>query len=433
MACKLEEEGAMTGDLAPTSLVTVFSNTSEGASGVQVRATGISLLAAFAGAEFSCRSSYALISARWFNIGTKPGVLVGFGFSAILFGLSLFAAFGRSEYTLRWMLRARSFRWVLLYLAFAGVSLLWSGAASSASSALYWFSLLSDVAVVALLCRGFGVELAAHSLLKGFIAGACVLAALAWIMPRADDLRLGNLEYFNTNQIGNLCALALLMCSLLAIRGDSCWRGVPLFLGLTLFRSLSKATLIAFVACESYRLAKDPGKSRRQKWLLIMGAVLVCFTFLGLWEAYFAIYTTAGNQAETLTGRTGIWAWSLAAALEHPWIGNGFDAMWKIAPPFGGDLFEARHAENELLQQFFAYGLCGILLLAGIYGSLYRQVRLIQNKSQRSLLVGILIYVVVRGLAEAEPFDLLLPLWLVTVLSFLTRAETCRSLSDDLG
>jgi len=220
---------------------------------------------------------------------------------------------------------------------------------------------------------------------------------------------------------------------LLGIRGDRCWRGVPLFLGLTLFRSLSKATLIAFVACESYRLAKDPNKTRKQKWLLIAGAVLVCFAFLGLWETYFAIYTTTGNQAETLTGRTGIWAWSLAAALDHPWFGNGFDAMWKIAPPFGGDLFEARHAENELLQQFFSYGLCGILLLVGIYGSLYRQVRLIKDKSQRSLLIGILVYVAVRGLAEAEPFDLLLPLWLVSVLALLIHAETGRSLSDDLG
>src|ERR1035441_5380206 len=74
-----------------------------------------------------------------------------------------------------------------------------------------------------------------------------------------------------------------------------------------------------------------------------------------LLDAYFGVYTSAGNQAETLTGRTAIWAWALDAGLSHPWLGNGFDAMWKVAPPFGSELFEARHAENEILQQFFAY------------------------------------------------------------------------------
>jgi hypothetical protein len=423
----------MTGNLAPASFAALSSFKGEEATAVQVRAKEISFLAVFAGAEFSCRLCYVLISARWLNIGTEPGVLVGFGVSAILFGCSLFTQIGRAKDSYRCALQARTFRWVLLYPAFAGCSLFWSGAASSASSALYWLSLLSDVLIVVLLCRGFGVEVATHSLLKGFIGGTCVLATIAWIMPRADDLRLGDLDYFNTNQIGNLCALSLLMCFLLAVRGDRCWRGVPLFLGLTLCRSLSKSTLIAFLACECYRFAKDKSMSRKQRWLLVLGAVGVGFAFLGLWEAYFAIYTTAGNQAETLTGRTSIWAWALAAGLNHPWIGNGFDAMWKIAPPFGGDLFEARHAENELLQQFFAYGLFGIILLAGIYGSFYRQIRLLRNESQSSLMIGLLVYVVVRGLAEAEPFDLLLPLWLITALAFLIQVETRRSLSDDLG
>ena len=413
----------MTWNPAPAFFAAPSSYTGEGTLVAQVRANSISLLPALAGSEFACRACYVLISARWLNIGTEPGVLVGFGVSAILFGLALFAAFGRTEYLFRWMFHASSFRWVILYLAFAGCSLLWSGAASSASSALYWLSLLSDVAIVVLLCRGFGVERTIHSLLKGFVAGTCVMASIAWVMPREVDLRLGDLDYFNTNQIANVCALAWLMCSLLALRGGRFWRGVPLFLVLTLFRSLSKTTLIAFVACESYRFAKDESMSRKQRWLLILGVVTVCSASLGLWEAYFAIYTTTGNQAETLTGRTAIWAWALAAGLNHPWFGNGFDAMWKIAPPFGGDLFEARHAENELLQQFFAYGLCGIILLVTIYRSLYKQIRQIRTKPLRNLLVGLLVFIVVRGLAEAEPFDLLLPLWLVTVLAFLIHGR----------
>ena len=41
-----------------------------------------------------------------------------------------------------------------------------------------------------------------------------------------------------------------------------------------------------------------------------------------IYEAYYDIYTTAGNQAETLTGRTAIWTYVLNAAVEQPWIGQ---------------------------------------------------------------------------------------------------------------
>jgi O-antigen ligase len=286
---------------------------------------------------------------------------------------------------------------------------------------VYWCGLVLDVATVVLLCRAFGEEYAAHSLMKGFIAGSVLVAVIAWMMPAAEDLRLGDLDCFNTNQIANLCALAILMCTLLASRGDSVSNFATLFLAVTLLRSLSKATLIAFVAAQVYRLVSDNAMSARRKWLLVSGAAVLVICFWGLVDAYFGVYTTAGNQAETLTGRTVIWAWCLDAGLARPWFGNGFDAMWKVAPPFGGELFEARHAENELLQQFFAYGACGVALLMGVYGSLYRRCRWLPQGPQRSILISFLVFALVRGLAEAEPFDLLLPLWLIAALTPLVK------------
>jgi len=140
-----------------------------------------------------------------------------------------------------------------------------------------------------------------------------------------------------------------------------------------------------------------------------------------LLESYYAIYTNAGNQAETLTGRIGIWAYVLNAAVERPWIGHGFDSMWKIVPPFGPDRFEARHAENEVLQQFYAYGVVGICILAGLYASLYRQFRRLHSGSLKIVPISLLLFVVVRGLAEAEPFDLLLPLWAIVLFSLVAE------------
>jgi len=384
---------------------------------VEVRRPEFSLLAAPTGFFFACRASFVLVAARWINIGTEPGVLAGLGISVTLLIAALLAGCGPRSHSISWILRVRSLQWVFLYIAFAGCSLFWSASASPAASAVYWCGLVLDVATVVLLCRAFGEECAAHSLMKGFIAGSVLAAVIAWVMPAAEDLRLGDLDYFNTNQIANLCALAILMGTLLASRGDSVFNFATLLLVVTLFRSLSKATLIAFFAAQVYRLASDSAMSVRKKWLLVSGSGVLAICFWGLVDAYFGVYTTAGNQAETLTGRTAIWAWSLDEGLSRPWFGNGFDAMWKVAPPFGGELFEARHAENELLQQFFAYGACGVGLLIGVYGSLYRRCRLLSRGPERSTLISFLVFVLVRGLAEAEPFDLLLPLWLIAALA----------------
>jgi exopolysaccharide production protein ExoQ len=380
-----------------------------------------SILAACAGALFSIRSVFVLVSARWLNVGTETGVAAGFAVMAILFVAASLASAGRDTRERHKPFQLRTFQWVVLYVAFAGCSLFWSASASPQGSAVYWGGIVLDVVLVVMLFRACGPDSAAHSLMKGFIAGSCTVAVIAWLMPATADLRLGDPDYFNTNQIGNLCALSLLMCAFLTSRGDGHWRVISLILVATLFRSLSKATIVAFIACQAYQLTHDIGISRKKKSLVIASAVVLTLCFWGLFSAYYDVYSTEGNQAETLTGRTVIWAWTLDAALDHPWFGNGFDAMWKIAPPFGGDQFEARHAENELLQQFFAYGLCGIVLAGAIYASLYRGIRKMPLGSERCILISFLIYVVVRGLTEAEPFDLLLPLWLTTALAFFVH------------
>lgn len=187
------------------------------------------------------------------------------------------------------------------------------------------------------------------------------------------------------------------------------------FLTLTLLRSLSKTTLVAFVVSQGLLLI-DNSMSRKMKVLLVVAALSVVIAFWGLFDAYYSVYTSESNQAESLTGRTAIWALSLSAALERPWTGNGIDAMWKVFPPFGNDLFEPRHAENEVLQQFFSYGVVGIVMLAGLYGSLHRRIRGMQKGPSRTILLSMLLFVVIRGLAEAEPIDLLLPLWMITLI-----------------
>ena len=389
---------------------------------------------ALVGFYFSFRAAITLFAVRLLLLEPQTGAAVSLGLDFLLLLVVGFQASGATTHPLRWMWRVPGFRWVTAYLAFAGCSFAWSGAVSRSTSFAYWCGIAADVALVVLMLRVGTIEGVAHSFMKGFIYSTCVLALVAWMMPAQPDLRLGDPEFFNTNQIGNVCAFAILLAQYLMCRKDGNWSIAVAFLVVTLVRSLSKTTLVAFLLCEGFLLARDRTIPLRIKLSIAAGALAVGLCFWGLYESYYDVYTTAGNQAETLTGRTAIWAYALNAAVEKPWLGNGFDALWKVMPPFGPDQFEARHAENEVLQQFFAYGAAGVVLLVGLYGSLYRRARKIAQQPLRVMFYTILIFVIVRGLAEAEPFDLLLPLWAITLFSAIAEISlTSKSESPASG
>ena len=394
--------------------------------------TEVNCLAFAVGFYFSFRQAIVLLSVNLLGLAPSTGSAVSLCIDLLLLGLVSFDSVGATRRSLGSLLRQPTIRWVFVFLAFSGISLAWSGTVSLPDSFAYWLGLAMDVATVTLLLRSGTLVNESHSLMKGFIWSACCLALIAWIMPAPADLRLGDEQFFNANEIGNLCAFALFFAQYLTRCRDGKWGWAKGFLLVTLIRSLSKATLGAFVASECVLLISDRSMSRKAKTYLLTAALLLVLVFWGLFVAYYNVYTTAGNQAETLTGRTAIWLYALNAIKDHPWtpwIGHGFDSWWKVVPPFGGELFEARHAENELLQQVYAYGLVGAVMLIGLYGSLYRQLRKLQPGPTRLLFLCLLLFIVIRGLAEADAFDLLLPLWSMVMISGLAGYE--RSLAEE--
>jgi exopolysaccharide production protein ExoQ len=385
-------------------------------------------LAFAVGFFFSFRVVIVLLSVRVLGTAPSAGAELSLLLGLLLLLVVCFHSLGYAQRTFGSMLQLSSIRWVLAFLVFSFCSLAWSATVSLPTSVAFWCGLVIDVALVVVLLRNGPMTGISHSVIKGFVVSTCCLAVIAWIMPGPTDLRLGDEEFFNTNQIGNLCAIAIFLAQYLNRRKAGRWGFAIFLLALTLLRSLSKTTIVAFLISESFLIIADRSISRKTKILLTVAVVLVILVFWGLFEAYYDVYTNAGNQAETLTGRTGIWAYVLSAALDQPWIGHGFDSMWKVIPPFGPEQFEARHAENELLTQFYAFGLVGVCLLIGIYGSVYRQIRRLSRGPVRIVLLSLLLFVVVRGLAEAEAFDLLLPLWSIVLISLLVERT---SMADD--
>jgi oligosaccharide repeat unit polymerase len=283
----------------------------------------------------------------------------------------------------------------------------------------------ADVGMVILLLRSYAAESVIAALFRGFIYGACGVAVIAWILPTPTDNRLGYEGLMGTNAIGFLCAFAFFLAQYLVLIRRERHTLAMILLGVTLLRSLSKTTIIAFLLSQTILLAASRSIPRRTKILVTVGAFLIVLVFSSLLISYVEDYATSDaagySEADSLSGRLGIWAVMGAEAIERPWFGHGFHSVWNVIPAFGKDHFEIRHAHNELLQQFYAYGAVGVLLFFGIYVSFFRQIRRLPRGILRTFLFSFLVFILIRGLADTEVFDLSLPLWMILLFSALMQ------------
>ncbi len=379
------------------------------------------LLPSMVGFFFAFRIIIVVLSVRLLGSDPQSGVVLSLATNYLLLIAAFFHAVRPARIPISAMLRLPTMRWVACFLAVTGCSLVWTVSASLPAAAAYWVAMLADTLIVVLLLSVGTVKLQAHLLMKGFVWGACAVAFVAWILPRQTDLRLGDEQLLGPNQIGYVCAFGFLFAQYLMRERDGKWALPATFLAITLLRSLSKTSIIAFLVCEAFLLLRDDSISRRSKLISVGVVLLTIASFWGLLSSYYEVYSNAGNQAETLTGRLGIWAFIFAESIQKPWLGHGFHSVWKVIPPFAD--FEARHAHNELLQQFYAYGVLGIIMIVGLYASLGIQLHRISDKPRRVFLMSILLFVIVRGLTDTEVFDLSLPMWAITLFSLLV-AET---------
>lgn len=383
---------------------------------VDLAATGTPFVVGF---YFSFRTFVMLLSVRILGVEPQSGTAIMLLLDYLLLLWVAFQYAGTAGTTSSAVMRLSSVRWVLLFIVFSGCSLFWSVAASLPAAAAYWCAMTADVAIVLLLLRSAPVEEAAHALMKGYVWGACLVALLAWLMPAQSDLRLGDEELLGANQIGYLCGFAFFFAQYLVQRNAGKYGPAATLLGLTLLRSLSKTTIVAFAVAEAFLLLRDRSMGRRIKLWLLTATALVCLVFSGLLMSYFNVYSNAGNSPETLTGRLTIWAVIFAEAIRQPWFGHGFYSVWKVIPPFG--TFEARHAHNELLQQFYLFGATGLVMMAGLYGSFYRLTRRFAFGPLRTFFSALMIFILIRGLADTEVYDFSLPLWAIVLFSLLLQ------------
>jgi exopolysaccharide production protein ExoQ len=322
--------------------------------------------------------------------------------------------------------RTPPIRWAAAILGLGLISLGWSQAPLDAAAG-YWLSWTADVAAVWFLLREGDPKTKAAAIMKGFVWGACIVAAIAWAIPAAEDLRLGDLLFLHPNLLGFLFSIATFMAIHLA-HETTLWRWPAIFLAGTLLRTISKSSIFAFLIAFSFYLLRDSTLSRKIKFRIGIVAVLILASLSGLLEAYFTTYTLS-TDPETLTGRTLIWTLSLDYALKQPILGYGFYSYRFIMPPFG--TFEAQQAHNELLQQFFSFGAVGVILLIGLYWAFIRQIRRAPASHLKNLAGPILLFALIRGLTDTQIYDFSFPLWLLAIISILLASHTAQPQSEE--
>jgi O-antigen ligase len=368
-----------------------------------------------------------LVLAVWLlGISPQAGVAADLALNFLALILVAFACLGAQSIRRLGLLRSAPSCWALLFLLVSGCSLAWTVAASVPAAIAFWCAMAADLGIVLLLLRAHPPEIVTASLFRGYIYGAAAVAVIAWLLPTPVDNRLGYEGLLGTNAIGFLSAFAFFLAQFLVLIRKEKHTLIMILLGVTLLRSLSKTTIIAFLLSQTLLLAASRGIPRRTKVLVTLGALLIVLLFSSLLFSYIDDYTT-GSQAETFSGRLGIWAIMLAEAIQRPWFGHGFHSVWNVIPPYGPDQFEIRHAHNELLQQFYAYGVVGIALFFGIYISFFRQIRRLPRGILRTFLFSFLVFILVRGLADTDAFDLSLPLWTIILFSALMHRVTAQA------
>jgi exopolysaccharide production protein ExoQ len=374
------------------------------------------LLPGLIGFLFSFRSCLAvLFFQEEFSLGTAVSTTLTL---MLLLTAAFFSTGGRPSLP-TFSFRTTTLRWITAYFLFALLSILWT-AAPPIEALGFWVSWTADVLTIWFLLRNGAAESNAIAVMKGFVLGACIVAIVAWCLPVMPDLRLGDEDYLHPNAIGFVTAIATLMAMYLSHKNKH-WRWLAFGLAFTLLRTISKTSIVAFSVAMLFYLFKDAALTRSMKVRIAAAGAIILAVLWGALATYFAVYTES-TDPETLTGRTLIWSTAAEIAIKKPIFGNGFYSFHFAVPLFGS--FEAAHAHDELLQQFFTLGIVGVILVIGIYWVFFRQIRRAPKSTLKTLAAGLLVFALVRGITDTERNDLSYPLWLITMLSIILSAQT---------
>ena len=267
---------------------------------------------------------------------------------------------------LTWVLQA-SITAVALFIAF---TLSWQEIVRALSSAFKWILGLS------LLLEAWVALVLHHPLVPNFAEFPPGKIDPHWYWVRGDLIGTGRIQGIvgNSNTLGILCALALVVFALLYAERARRRPALIAWIVLAayfLLRAGSATAYAAFaagvlvlIAALLMRRAQTPRQRTRLYTLIVAVAALGA---AGLWFARDAVFGALGKSSD-LTGRVEIWRAVWARAVQHPIAGNGFSSPWvPWDPAFHNWILDHRitvfMAHNMWLDVFLQLGAIGVLLI----------------------------------------------------------------------
>jgi exopolysaccharide production protein ExoQ len=396
----------------------------------------------------------------WLGIGAGPAgalasTLDGSPMDAAVFGALMLAGiavlFGRRQRTSAFLAVSGP---IVIYFVYCLISIAWSPIHGPAFKR--WTKAIGDLVMVLLIVTDAQPRAALQRLYSrvGFILLPFSIVLIRYTdMGRGYDPDGGPMNTgvtTNKNSLG-LIAFVVSLGALWTLRGllinkDAVHRGrrlvaqwTALVFGLLILQMAHSATSIAcfifgsglMLATSSRAIRTRPGRVHA----LCLGIVLaggLLFLFGGE-----STVTSALGRKSNLSGRTDIWAASLAAA-DNPIIGTGFESFWnvnveKVARGLPGywEIHNLVSAHNGYIQIYLDLGWIGVCLIALIIISGYRRAAkgFERDPELASLTLAYVTTATFYSITEAG-FRTLSPSWFFLLLAVVTAGGVAAGLFD---
>jgi O-antigen ligase len=127
--------------------------------------------------------------------------------------------------------------------------------------------------------------------------------------------------------------------------------------------------ILTFAAMPLWRFAANSRNRKMLAFTLVAAVVAACLSLM--WIERQSVLSIVQRDA-TLTGRTELWSFILAAIAEHPLLGYGYGAFWSGINADTVNLYKGvrwlpNDADNGYLDLCLAFGIPGLLLLLFVF------------------------------------------------------------------
>lgn len=211
----------------------------------------------------------------------------------------------------------------------------------------------------------------------------------------------------NKNSLGAICSLGFLLFFYQAVhaRKAPLWNGMWAVMSLVVIFLAGSATSLAVALLAVAVDVVVTFFARRAPSIYFPAIAVTVVTTLVIVDLSWSFFLEALARDATLTGRTDIWALTIAAAEKRPWLGYGYGDFWD---PFNNPEclriwvyldWAFNHAHNGWIETWLELGLVGVAALAAYVGqTLYRCLFFIrENRLAYSRLMLLLVARILLG------------------------------------